>query len=218
MLRIYSISDAYIDFLRQDPKLWNVTDGKPGSRAHTRKYLGVVLEESIGENTFHYFVPFSSPKKSDYKILRDGTRLIRKSIVPIIRMTTRDTKSGREELKGTLKLSNMIPVPASELKPYIIGHENDENYKIVVQKEYAFIRSHAKQIQKNARILYNQKTREHEYYPDGDGPGYLKSTVDFKYAEQKCLEYQREKGLKQEKKPKLNLDKQIKKAEDKRSR
>ena len=86
---------------------------------HIRKYLGIVLRR--GE--FNYFVPFSSPKETDY-ILVDGKRIVRKSIIPIIRMTANDL-NGESELKGTLKLSNMIPVPESELTLYDIKGEQD---------------------------------------------------------------------------------------------
>lgn len=96
---IYSVSDRYIAFLRSDSRLQNVFDNKEGQRFHTRKYLGIVFIH----NEFHYYIPFSSPKNSDYIMREDGTREIRKSIVPIIRMTTMDTASGDLELKGTLK-------------------------------------------------------------------------------------------------------------------
>jgi len=94
---IYSVSDRYIAFLRSDSKLRNVFDNKEGLRFHTRKYLGAVFMH----DEFHYYIPFSSPKDSDYIIRQDGTREIRKSIIPIIRMTTADTVSGALELKGT---------------------------------------------------------------------------------------------------------------------
>ncbi len=182
-VKIYSISDAYISYLKCDPRLENVFENK--SEIHVRKYLGVVF--SHGE--FNYFVPFSSPKESDY-LLTDGGKVIRKSIIPIIRMTTKDTISGKIELKGTLKLSNMVPVPETELVLYDIEAELDRNYKELVKKEWAFIRSNIPMILKHARVLYNQKTKAVLLYSDGKTPRYLASTVDFQYAEQKCKEYQ----------------------------
>ena len=94
---IYSVSDRYIVFLRSDSRLQNVFDNKEGFRSHTRKYLGIVFMQ----DGFHYYIPVSSPKKSDYIIRQDGTREIRKSIIPIVRMTTTDTATGTLELKGT---------------------------------------------------------------------------------------------------------------------
>ena len=184
-LKIYSVSDQYIKYLRQDERLTIVFDNKEGVRSHTRKYLGVAFVK----NDFHYFIPFSSPKNSDYQIEADGSKTIRKSIVPIIRMTTTDTVSGELELKGTLKISNMIPVPEQELTPYQISAETDSNYKIIVQKEFDFIHANEKMIMKNANVLYNQKTKADILYKDKPTPKYLSSTVDFLYAEQRCQCY-----------------------------
>ncbi len=184
-LKIYSVSDRYIEYLRKDTRLSIVFDNKEDVRSHTRKYLGVAFVK----NDYHYFIPFSSPKDSDYQISPDGIRTIRKSIIPIIRMVTTDTVSGIPELKGTLKISNMIPVPERELTPYLFSDECDLNYKIVVQKEYDFIRANERLILKNAKILYNQKTRSDVLYVETPAPRYLNSTVDFLYAEQKCQQY-----------------------------
>ncbi|MBE6896824.1 MAG: hypothetical protein E7477_06970 [Ruminococcaceae bacterium] len=51
-----------------------VFDNKEDVRSHTRKYLGVAFVK----NDYHYFIPFSSPKDSDYQISPDGIRTIRK--------------------------------------------------------------------------------------------------------------------------------------------
>ena len=76
-LKLYSVSDDYVEWLRKD--FPNVYSNKINSRTHTRKYLGVVLQ--MGQ--YHYYVPMSSPKDSDYQIA--GTnKVIKKSIVPII--------------------------------------------------------------------------------------------------------------------------------------
>ncbi len=74
-LNLYSISDKYIKYLRQfDDKIY---DNKEEIRNHERKYLGVVLTV----NEFNYYIPMSSPKKSDYldfdkKIIRNDTKTI----------------------------------------------------------------------------------------------------------------------------------------------
>ncbi len=181
-IKIYSVSDRYIAYLRSDKKLKNVFDNKVNARRHTRKYLGAVLVQ----NGFNYFIPFSSPKRSDYIASADGTLAIRKSIIPIIRMTTKDTMSGELELKGTLKLSNMIPVPSSELMPYDISLESDLNYRQIVLKEWDCIRSNKQMIMKNVRVLCNQKTKCSTLFAGKKSPGYLDGTIDFQYAEIKC--------------------------------
>ena len=60
--KLYSVSDDYVEWLRKE--FPNVYSNKINSRTHTRKYLGVVLQ--IGQ--YHYYVPMSSPKDSDYQI------------------------------------------------------------------------------------------------------------------------------------------------------
>ena len=42
-LRLASVSDSYINYLRSFPELNHIYDNKIGNRVHTRKYLGVVF-------------------------------------------------------------------------------------------------------------------------------------------------------------------------------
>ena len=65
---------------------------------------------------YNYYIPMSSPKNSDYQIAGKD-KVIRKSIVPIIRIVVKNA-AGKKELEGTLRISHMIPVPASELELY----------------------------------------------------------------------------------------------------
>lgn len=147
-LKIYSVSDKYIAYLRKyNP---NVYSNKEDERTHTRKYVGVLLEM----NEYHYFVPMSSPKETDYQVA-GNTKVIKKSIVPIIRMIEKN--NGIKELKGTLRISHMIPVPGTELTKYDIENEKDEDYKALVNAEAIFIRKNAEKIKKNAELLYRQK-------------------------------------------------------------
>ena len=78
-MKLYSITDNYINYLRKYEK--RVYDNKEDIRKVTRKYLGIVLKI----NDFNYYIPMSSPKKSDYK-----DNEIRKSIVPIVRMISKE--------------------------------------------------------------------------------------------------------------------------------
>lgn len=77
-LNLYSVSDKYIKYLRQfDDKIY---DNKEETRLYARKYLGIVL--TVNEN--NYYIPMSSPKKSDYldynnKIIRNDTKTINKN-------------------------------------------------------------------------------------------------------------------------------------------
>ena len=74
-LTLSSVSDKYIKYLMQfDNKIY---DNKEDTRTYKRKDIGIVLTL----NGFNYYVPMSSPKKSDYidyekKIIRNDTKTI----------------------------------------------------------------------------------------------------------------------------------------------
>ena len=163
-LNLYSVSDKYIKYLTQfDNRIY---DNKVDSRTFKRKYIGIVLTI----NGFNYYVPMSSPRKSDYinyekKIIRDDTKTI-------IRI-----HDGRR-LYGTLRISNMIPVPITELEPYILADEKDLKYKQVILGELRYINSNSDKIVKYAKIVYNQKIKNINVR-------YIENTVDFKVLEEK---------------------------------
>ncbi len=170
-LNLYSISDAYIKYLRQfDNRIY---DNKEETRTHERKYLGVVLTV----NEFNYYIPMSSPKKSDY--LDINRRNIKKDTKTIIRIHEGN------RLYGTLRISNMIPVPITELEPYIIANENDIKYKDLVLGELRYINNNSDKIIKYANIVYNQKIKNIDI-------GYIKNTVDFKLLEKKLKKWNQE--------------------------
>ncbi len=167
-LNLYSVSDKYIKYLRQfDDKIY---DNKEEIRSHKRKYLGVVLTV----NEFNYYIPMSSPKKSDY--LDFDKKIIRNDTKTIIRIH----ESGR--LYGTLRISNMIPVPITELQPYIIADEDDLKYKEVILGELRYINNNSSKIVKYAKTIYNQKIKNMNI-------GYINNTVNFKLLEEKLKEW-----------------------------
>lgn len=170
-LKLYEISEEYISYLRSFDRL--VFSAKEEDRNHTRKYLGIV--HTI--NNYDYYIPLSSPKNTDYQII-NGKRKIRRSIVPIIRITA-PSDSGEMELKGTLELSNMIPVPSSELSMYDIENKPDLSYKSLIYKELLFIRKNRNKIIQYANVLYKQKKDL------TSSIGYLNNTVNFSLLEEK---------------------------------
>ena len=180
-LRLYSVSDRYINFLRSDEKLIHVFDNKEAIRKHTRKYLGVALSV----NSKNYFIPFSSPKNKDY-IYINGEKTIRNDSPIIIRITSLNKIDNNLELKGTLNLSCMIPVPNSELEPYNINEEKDNYYKIIVQKEYEYIRKNSDKIVDAAKLLYSQRKA---FDKGRKCPRYISQVLDFSYAEKKMDEF-----------------------------
>lgn len=167
-LNLYSISDKYIKYLRKfEDKIY---DNKEEIRFRTRKYLGIVLTI----NNCNYYIPMSSPKKSDY--IDYEKRIIRKDTKTIIRI------DNGNRLYGTLRISNMIPVPITELEPYMIETEQDRKYKEVILGELRYINNNVEKITKNAKIVYNQRIKN-------ENIGYIKNTVNFKLLEEKLEEW-----------------------------
>lgn len=167
-LNLYSVSDKYIKYLRQfDNKIY---DNKEENRIHERKYLGIVLTL----NEFNYYIPMSSPKKSDY--IDFENKKIRNDTKTIIRI-----HDGRR-LYGTLRISNMIPVPITELEPYMLSSEKDLKYKEVILGELRYINNNSNKIVKYAKTVYNQKVKSIDI-------GYIKNTVDFKLLEEKLKQW-----------------------------
>ncbi len=105
--------------------------------------------------------------------------MIKKSIIPIIRIVVKN-KQGIRELKGTLRISHMIPVPSSELELYNIDNEQDIKYKELIQNEIIFIRKQKEKIIANANLLYKQKCQNDKT------AGYVKSALDYKKMEMLC--------------------------------
>lgn len=178
--KLYSVSDEYVEWLRKD--FPNVYSNKINSRTHTRKYLGVVLQ--IGR--YNYYVPMSSPKDSDYQIA-GANIVIKKSIVPIIRIVVKNS-AGEKELKGTLRISHMIPVPESELELYDLENESDDTYRDLVQNEMIFIRKNREKIDSNAKLLYKQKAA------NDTTAGYVKSALDYQSLEVLCDLFEKHKN------------------------
>ena len=112
----------------------------------------------------------SSPKKSDYVDI--DKKIIRKDTKTIIRI------HNGNRLYGTLRISNMIPVPITELEPYVLKNEKDIKYKDLILGELRYINKNSKKIIKYAKAVYTQKLK----HLDVD---YIKNTVDFKLLEEK---------------------------------
>lgn len=166
---LYTVSDAYINFLRQ--KIPKVYSNKVNHRNHTRKYLGPIILNEI----YSYYIPLSSPKKSDYQYA-GNKMIVKKSIVPIIRMYERGL-NGEKVLKGTLRISDMIPVPPSELEKYDIDNEISPEYKNLIFSELRYIRKNQEAINKKAHIMYQQKIS------NNPSASYISSALDFRFLE-----------------------------------
>ena len=107
----------------------------------------------------------SSPKKSDYLDL--NKKIIRKDTKTIIRI------HNGNRLYGTLRIINMIPIPITELEPYILSKEPDLKYKQIILGELRYINNNKDKIVKYANIVYN-----HVSFKSGLN-GHLKNNVEF---------------------------------------
>ena len=171
-MRLYSISDEYIEYLRKVfPRVYS---NKIANRTHTRKYLGVVFKL----NNFNYYIPLSSPKDAHDYIILNGKKVIRKDSIIVIRMVVKGT------LKGTLQIGTMIPVPDKALIQYNLQDEQDISYKELVQDEIIFIRKNANRIIKTAKLLYSKKTKSTHKNPVID------KVLDFKSIEEYSIKWQ----------------------------
>ena len=148
-MQLYSVSDEYISYLRKNfPRVYS---NKEDTRVHTRKYLGAVIE--IGSHK--YYIPLSSPKdKHDY-IIHDGKKMIRKDSLIVMRIVSGSGENA--ELKGTLQIGTMIPVPDEAIELYDVDSETDQAYKDLVTEEIIYICKHQKNIIRNARVLYSKR-------------------------------------------------------------
>ena len=85
-------------------------------------------------------------------------------------------ESGR--LYGTLRISNMIPVPVGEIEPYILEYENDQKYKEVILGELRYIARNSNKIIKYSNIVYRQRLKNLNI-------SYINNVNDFKLLEEK---------------------------------
>ena len=160
-------------------KFPRVYSNKENMRIHTRKYLGAVIEIE----THKYYIPLSSPKdKHDY-IMIDSKKTIRKDTLIVMRIVsgTGDNK----ELKGTLQIGTMIPVPESAIELYDVKNEVDQAYKDLVNEEIIYIRKHEKAIVKNAKVLYSKRK-------SGEENRVVQNCLDFIALEKECDKWKKE--------------------------
>ena len=120
-MQLYSVSNEYISYLRN--KFPRVYSNKENARIHTRKYLGAVIELGLHK----YYIPLSSPKeKHDYFVV-DGKRTIRKDSLIVMRIVSGAGEN--KELKGTLQIGTMIPVPDDAIELYDVEGEHIQNHQ-----------------------------------------------------------------------------------------
>ena len=116
-----------------------------------------------------------------------GRRVIRNSILPIIRMVETD-ENGMRNLLGTIKLGNMIPVPDNMIERVIISDISDMKYRSLLNDQYKALLSDWNNIQNTANKLYNLYMTADEHLSAYELT--VKSRCcNFELLEQKCKEF-----------------------------
>lgn len=158
----YRINEEYNKFLQKYEKAKRGVTKVPNIRYTDRNKFafGAVLEV----NDMNYYVSVSSFDKK-----QEANILIR---VP----------GDEKEVKGSLRFNYMVPVPDECIERLVIKDEEDEKYRLLLNKEYQFCMDNADKIQKKANKIYKMVTTNRKQI-------LTDNSCDFKILEQGCHEY-----------------------------
>lgn len=102
-LKLYYVTDDYIDFLRSEPRLTpTVLDPHRDQRIVNRPYVGINL---VLHNS-NYFIPLSSPKLNNDYFYQNNEYTYRRSNLTIKRLF--DSSREGQKIVGKLLINNMI--------------------------------------------------------------------------------------------------------------
>lgn len=162
-LDIYTVDEGYVRSLQPlAPHLFH--NSRPG-QAHSRKFVGVVLE--IGD--LKYFAPLSSFKPKHRK-MRNGMDFLKVGDFAVI------------------NLNCMFPVPDGLCQRVSIRGEPDTSYRSLLRNEWRIIRKMEDRIVRNARNLYRHKLA------NGNSTKLAARCNDFALLEEACRAYEAERG------------------------
>lgn len=133
-LKIYYISENYINYLRQFDK--NVAYNKNT----TRPYIGIVYTY----NNYNYFAPLASPKPKHVSIDSKAFDIFK-------------IKNG--EL-GVVNINNMIPTPIEELTE-VLPIVKDAKYKKMLEEQLTFLNNHKAELFKKIIVFQNMYRKGH---------------------------------------------------------
>ncbi len=158
-IRLYTIGNSYIEYISQSQEhiFHNPKAGK-----HSRKYIDILLTV----NTKNYFASLSSFKEK-HKHLQETTDFIKLKEYAVI------------------NLNNMFPASQEVCHPFDISKIGSSTYKDLLQAEYRVIRMRQKEILRNAKAVYDIKTRT------GTESKLAKRCNDFLVLEKLCDEYEK---------------------------
>ncbi len=133
-LKIYYISESYVNYLRQFDK--NVAYNKNTKRP----YIGIVYTY----NNYNYFSPLASPKEKHKNINSKALDIFK-------------IKDG--EL-GVVNINNMIPTPIEELTE-VLPCITDEKYKKMLEGQLTFLNNHKSDLLKKVNNFQNMYRKGH---------------------------------------------------------
>lgn len=133
-LKIYYISENYINYLRQFDS--NVAYNKNT----TRPYIGIVYTY----NNYNYFAPLASPKPKHIDINPKSFDIFK-------------IKEG--EL-GVVNINNMIPTPIEELTE-VLPTVKDKKYKKMLEGQLTFLNNHKAELLKKINLFQNMYRKGH---------------------------------------------------------
>lgn len=162
----YRVDEKYNSFLQEYEKKYRGITKVPNIKYKDRNKFSFGAVLTINE--LKYYVSVSSfDKKQEANIL--------------IRV-----KGDEKEIKGSLRFNYMIPVPEECLERLIIKAEEDEKYRILLNKEYQFCIDNEEKIKKKAYKIYHMVV-------DNKKQILTDNSCDFKLLEKAYYEYKNRK-------------------------
>lgn len=161
----YRIDEKYIGFLQTYEKAHRGFSKVPNIHYLDRDKFsfGAVLKV----NGMNYYVSVSS-----FDIQQEANILIR---IP----------GDKKEIKGSLRFNYMIPAPDECIKRLVIKDIEDEQYRMLLNKEYRFCKDNESKIIKKANKIYDMVLHNKK-------PKLTENSCDFKILEKAYEEYVRE--------------------------
>ena len=163
-LKIVRVNTEYCEYLRQFD--YRVLYNK--NEKENRPFVGILFEI----NSCEYFAPLSSPKPKHKNM---------KNTIDFFKI-----KGG--EL-GAVNFNNMIPVMAGD---YSLVDLNKETLTLAELKYQKLLREQIYWLNNNYIQVKNKSLKLYNFYNDGKLPESIKiRCCNFKFLEEKCLEYKR---------------------------
>ncbi len=152
----YTIDPDYLEYLnRIDSEVYY----NSSYRNNTKPFVGVI----VGIESYNYFIPVSSAKEKhkNWKTVSDEHFLIYEvidnsiSIQGDIYKYYSDTK--KMHILSILDIKKMIPVPTGYYERVVFDELNDNRYRDLFKKEYAFCLSIKDKVLKKVQKIYKKQ-------------------------------------------------------------